>query len=311
MNCKPEPFFNDSISNSAQQLTRRALLRNGALFLLAAGGVSSTSLAGDESSAPLLRIGLVTDLHYADQPPRGTRFYRESLAKLRECVNRFNTVPPDFVVELGDLVDEGETVDEEIGFVKVMEKELARLKGERHYVLGNHCVKNLTKQQFRDNCAARAEHYSFDKGDNHFIVLDACYRADGVAYGQRNFKWNDTEIPPAERKWLKADLQATRKKTIVFAHQRLDVQNHYGVKSAPAVRQILEDSGKVLAVFQGHSHQNDYNEIHGIHYCTLAAMVEGSGEKNNAYGMLSLFQDGSLKLDGFRQQKTYQFAARV
>ena len=33
-------------------------------------------------------------------------------------------------------------------------------------------------------------------------------------------------------------------------------------------------SGKVLAVLQGHNHHNDYRDIAGIHYCTLAAMVD-------------------------------------
>ena len=94
----------------------------------------------------------------------------------------------------------------------------------------------------------------------------------------------------------------------MFIHQRLDVQNDYGVKSSPAVRKILESAGKVSAVIQGHYHQNDYREINGIHYCTLAAMIEGSGAEHNAYALMSVFKDGSLKLEGFRQQKSYQLS---
>ena len=52
----------------------------------------------------------------------------------------------------------------------------------------------------------------------------------------------------------------------MFAHQRLDVTNDYCIKNATDVRKVLEASGKVLAVFQGHNHKNDYNEIGGIHY---------------------------------------------
>ena len=63
------------------------------------------------------------------------------------------------------------------------------------------------------------------------------------------------------------------------------------MKNAPAIRAVLEASGKVLAVFQGHSHKNDLNEINGIHYCTLVAMVEGSGEKNNGYALLDVLAD--------------------
>jgi alkaline phosphatase len=227
---------------------------------------------------------------------------------MRECITRFNELKPDFVVELGDFVDAAPDAAGEIAHVKTIEAEYAKFKGDRHYVLGNHCIFTLTKQQFRDNCAMKKEFYSFDQGDFHFVILDACYKADGTPYGAKNNAWTDTEIPPVQREWLAGDLATTKKKTIIFVHQRLDVQNNYGVKSAPAVRKILEDSGKVLAIFQGHSHKNDYHEINGLHYCTLAAMIEGSGETNNAYAMLSLFKDNSIKVEGFRQQKAYQWS---
>jgi alkaline phosphatase len=63
----------------------------------------------------------------------------------------------------------------------------------------------------------------------------------------------------------------------------------------------------VQAVFQGHSHKNDYREIAGIHYCTLRAMVEGSGPENSGASVLTLRPDGSLVLNGFRQQTSYEW----
>ena len=36
-------------------------------------------------------------------------------------------------------------------------------------------------------------------------------------------------------------------------------------------------------------------------------MVEGSGAENNSYAMLDLWEDGSLRLTGFRKQKDYQW----
>ena len=95
----------------------------------------------------------------------------------------------------------------------------------------------------------------------------------------------------------------------MFAHQRLDVSNDYGVKNAADVRKVLEASGKVLAVFQGHSHKNDYKEIGGIHYCTLVAMIEGSGAENNGYSLLDVRADGTITVTGFRKQKGYEWAA--
>jgi alkaline phosphatase len=72
---------------------------------------------------------------------------------------------------------------------------------------------------------------------------------------------------------------------------------------------VLEASGKVLAVFQGHSHNNDYNDIAGIHYCTLVAMVEGSGPENNGYSVMNLASDGTIRIQGFRKQADYEWSA--
>ena len=94
---------------------------------------------------------------------------------------------------------------------------------------------------------------------------------------------------------------------IVFAHQRLDVNNNHGVKNNTDVRKILESSGKVLAAFQGHSHQNDIKEIEGIHYCTLVAMVEGSGAENSGYSLLEIESNGTILLNGFRKQNNYSW----
>jgi alkaline phosphatase len=86
------------------------------------------------------------------------------------------------------------------------------------------------------------------------------------------------------------------------------VSNNHGVNNNADVRKILEASGKVLAVFQGHSHQNDLKEIAGIHYCTLVAMVEGSGPENNGYSRIDLHTDGMIQVMGFRKQASYHWS---
>jgi len=102
---------------------------------------------------------------------------------------------------------------------------------------------------------------------------------------------------------------ANDKPVIVFVHQRLDVSGDLGVKNNAEVRAVLESSGKVLAVFQGHSHDNDLKDIGGIHYCTMVAMVEGSGVENNGYSVMSIAADNSIRISGFRHQTDYQWAS--
>jgi predicted phosphodiesterase len=287
------------------QTNRRAFLRNGTL-ILSAGAVNSSLLWGDEAEQPV-SFGLITDLHYADKPPAGSRHYRDTPDKLAKAAERFANDKLDFVVELGDFIDAADSVKTELGYLKRINRDFAAISKHRHYVLGNHCVDMLKKEEFLGGVEQEKSYYSFDSGGVHFVVLDSCFRSDGESYGRKNFQWTDPNIPDAELEWLAEDLKATSSPTVVFAHQRLDVANHYGVKNAAAVRRVFEESGKVLAVFQGHSHKNDHKDIGGIHYCTMVAMVEGAGVDSNGFSMLKVGRDGTIEVSGFQKQSSYNW----
>lgn len=278
--------------------TRRAFLQNSTLCLAGLGGLQ----AADAGVKPLLRVGLMTDLHYADKPPTRTRFYREALAKLDEAVEVMNREKPALVVELGDFIDQADSVEKEIEWLRTMESHFARLAMPRHYVLGNHCVGTLTKQEFAANTKASGSFESFEAAGVTFVILDSCFRSDGTPYSRKNFDWKDANVPKEELSWLEGTLGKASGSVIVFAHQRLDADKAHAVQNAAEVRALLEKSGKVLAVFQGHSHKNDYQQIAGIHYTTLVAMIEGSGAENNGYALLDVLADGSLRVNGFRRQ---------
>ncbi|MEX0741887.1 MAG: metallophosphoesterase, partial [Phycisphaeraceae bacterium] len=150
-------------------LSRRAFIQNSTLVL---GGLASGSrLLAAESASPRLRVGLMTDIHYADKPTRGSRHYQDSLAKLGEAVAHFNDEKPAFVTTLGDLIDSGDDFEKEVAHVQTVERVLNRLRCERHYVLGNHCVDGLTKGEFIENTALDQPHVAFDAGGFRFIIL--------------------------------------------------------------------------------------------------------------------------------------------
>jgi predicted phosphodiesterase len=293
--------------HTVQVLGRRAFLRNGTL-LLSAGVLGAARSFADEDAPAAIRFGLVTDLHYADKPRAGSRYYRETLTKLDEAARQFERDKVEMVVELGDLVDAAVSPEQELEYLRQVNDRFSRISPHRHYVLGNHCVDTLTKEEFQGAVGQRESYYSFDQGGLHFIVLDACFRSDGVPYGRKNSQWTDANIPPAELDWLARDVASAAGPIVVLAHQRLDDAGSHQVRNAAEVRTVLEQSGQVVAVFQGHSHQNAYQEIGGIHYCTLAAMIEGGGPENNSYARVDATPDGHLRLTGFRRQQTRDFA---
>ena len=262
-----------------------------------------------------LRIGIVTDAHYADADTRGTRHYRESLAKMKEAVAVFQREGVDFAIETGDLIDAADARSRpaELAFLRQIDHQFKQADVPTMYVLGNHCVYSLNKKEFLGTVGQEKSYFSRDVGGWHIVVLDACFREDGEPYYRGDFDWTDTEIPSEEREWLKGALDATDLPTLVFVHQRVDLDkpNSYAVHSASEVRSILSGSGKVAAVFQGHSHTNEHKLIDGVNYVTLTAMVEGSGDQNNAYSVLHCDADGSIRLDGFRKHGDHPFASQA
>jgi len=286
---------------------RSALLRGGALLL--GGPIAGRSILADEGNHPALRFGAVTDVHYADKEAKGTRHYRESREKLDAALRYLESKDPRFVVELGDLIDRTKNVEDEISFLKRIEEVYRSVNCDRHYVFGNHCIDTLTKEEFLEHSGAIAPHYSFDEGSFHFVVLDSCYRSDGTPYGRNNTDWKDSNIPADQIDWLIADLERANRPTVIFAHQRLDGEGGHFVNNAKEVRGALAESGNVLAVLQGHSHKNEYHQIDGIHFCTLVAVVDGSGAEQNGASLISLYEDNSIQIEGFLRQQDHELAA--
>ncbi len=289
-------------------VTRREFLKGSGLVIAGLSAGIPSACADNTEGKAKLSFGIVTDAHYADTDPKGSRKYRESLAKMTECVKLMNDKKVDFVIELGDLKDQGKPITEEstLKYLDAIEKVYGQFNGLRYHVLGNHDVDSISKEQFQ----ARVEntgiekgstYYSFDVKGIHFVVLDANYNADGSDYDHGKFNWTDTNVPLKQLNWLKKDLASSTEPVITFVHQQLDVKGSTGVKNGPQVRQVLQDSKRALAVFQGHHHPGHYSSIEGVHYYTLKGMVEGGGVKNNSYSIVEVYDDNNIVVAGYRK----------
>lgn len=255
------------------------------------------------SERPAVRFGFITDLHYAkDLPSAWGRHYSESLAKARAFVDAMNSAKVDFIMEGGDLKDLGSTPDESLANLDLIEAELARFKGPRYHVLGNHDHDNITKEEFLahiENSGQRQTRsfYSFDAGAIRFIVLDGCYRPDAVPYCRGNFNWEDSIVPGDQIAFLKAALDSAPGACIPVIHQQLDAEDCTVVRNAARVRRILEESGKVKCVIQGHYHDGSFRVINGIGYYSQKAAVLDS-EEHNAWSTVEVYPSGDIRICG-------------
>ena len=291
-------------------------------FVRGFGAFSACAVCGCATKAPqrtpVVRFGAVTDVHFADLKPDerplgvvGQRFYRESRGKLDEAVAVFNERGLDFAIELGDFKDLSKDKTATLVHLAVIENSFAAFNGPRYHVFGNHDFDCLTQEEFASRVENNGElmtsgHYFFDVKGVRFVVLDACYDSQYRHYS-RNNPWDDANVPPEELLWLDGALTSAPGPAVVFCHQRLDPSAAPGhlVKNAKAVRKALEESGKVKAVITGHQHMGGLNVVNGITYYSLRALVCGSGEKENSYAEIAVYEDGTFGVTGFRKAMTY------
>ena len=289
-------------------LDASAILAASLTFLLLASCVPPRISRPGEIPARL-RFGIITDLHYAYIDPSGARSYRESLAKLEECIKVMNSQKADFLVELGDFKDQDKTGPTEartLSYLRRVEAVFEKFDGPRYHVLGNHDADSISKPQFlkiaRNTGIPRDRtYYSFGVKGVRFIVLDANFRSDGIAYDHGNFAWEDANLPAAELDWLKQELASSSKPAIIFIHHQLDGEGAYYVKNASEVRRVLGSSGKVLAVIQGHRHEGQLDIMNHIPFYTLKAAGEGSGAGNNSYALVEIDRAFNITITGFRK----------
>jgi predicted phosphodiesterase len=298
-------------------VTRRVFLKS-SLASLAVGSLSCALRSSSNAELRTTRFGIVTDCHYADAEAAGSRFYRQSPDKLAECVELMNAEKVDFLIELGDFKDQDKPPIEQktLSYIETIEEVFRKFRGPTYHVLGNHDLDSISKEQFlarveSTNIDSNRSYYSFDANRLHCVVLDATYRTDGADYDRGNFDWTDANVPTQELTWLVQDLAAASRPVIVFTHQLLDGTGSVYIKNASQVRQILEASGKVLAVFQGHHHAGSYSNIAGIHYYTLKALVEGAGAESNSYAIVEALPDGSITVTGHRRAESKQLGRNL
>ncbi|MBN2318871.1 MAG: metallophosphoesterase [Acidobacteria bacterium] len=287
-------------------ITRRDFLKSSIAAGLSAAVIGRNLQTAFSNTG--LRFGIVTDSHYADADPQFNRYFRESIAKMTECVDLMNEQKVDFLIELGDFKDQNTPPVEEqtISYLQAVERSFQKFNGPTYHVLGNHDVDSISKEQFLQNVTNtditdRTTYYSFDRKGIHFIVLDANFLEDGTDYDHGNYEWNETYVSEAELDWLRKDLAGTELPSIVFSHQQLGGLGMTDIQNAEAVRTVLQESGKVIAGFDGHNHSGGHNKIEGIHHYTLKAMVEGSGSENSSYAIVEIKPDCSIVVTGYRK----------
>jgi Icc protein len=226
-----------------------------------------------------MRIALLSDAHFG---PRAT--YDGKLRKLSDLagplteqfVERMNReARPDLVVNLGDVVED-DNHDADLAAYRRFLELMSALEAPLLHVAGNHESVNLSDDELRALWNHTGPlYYSRETGGLHLTILRARHR-----------RATEVTLSAVQLEWLRQDLAEANLPVLVFLHHPLSDMRLEGnrwferephiclVKEREQARAILEQSGKVEAVFNGHVHWNHFDLVRQIPYITIQSLIE-------------------------------------
>lgn len=263
-------------------LSRRSLLT-----ALPALGAAS----GRTGTSSVVSFGVIADCQHADKPDdeRLGRHYRLSLQKLREAVDGLNRPRPDFVVNLGDAIDEDHRSYEAVLPI------FRELKAPLLHVLGNHdyAVGDEWKTGVPARFGLEDTWGSFRAGGWRFLRLDgneislfahpagspAWRRAREVraAFSPEPADYNGA-ISSRQLAWMEEEIGAARaagERVVIFCHYPIWPENPHNLWNWREVGDLLLDHRRTVAAWMnGHNHAGGHAERDGVHFLTFRGMVD-------------------------------------
>lgn len=236
-----------------------------------------------------LKIGIITDIHlgrdayYAGQL---RKLGHRALALTRDFVARMNEgFRPDLVLQLGDVVQDMTLEEDLVHYERICEV-LSGLEAPVYPVAGNHDLIQMSPSQllgfwrrFHPAAAAQLDgerlYYRFEVGGWEMIVLHS-----------REETGSHVWMDEAQLAWLEATLSGSERPAVVWMHHTLADQDtgeswwfarhpHLAlVRERAQARALIERSGRVRAVINGHLHWNRLHTHGGIPYVTIQSPIE-------------------------------------
>ena len=242
----------------------------------------------------MLKIALISDIH--NGPVSGTKNGLVAPQLIGEFVEFVNTEEPDVVIDLGDRINSVNKPTDIKSLTEVATLFQQVLAPQVH-ILGNHDIDVLSVE---DN--AKILECSFDS------------RVETIA-GHSLVYWNgnvhmDEEtglaLDVSDITWLEETLESVAYPAIVISHVPLDNDSmvddllfaehmeksheHYPPEQGKQCRDIIEQSGKVIVCFNGHTHWSVHRCIDGTPYVTLPSLTETLLTQPDTYAAWTLLQ---------------------
>lgn len=294
-------------------------------FLTMSATLPIAATATSQSMQPF-RIGLITDVQYADAEPWGERHYRASVPKLKAAAADLSGRKLPFSVHLGDVIDRDFT-----SYGKILPV-FGDLGHPVRHLLGNH--------DFVDNDPANdklpgllgmpANYYAFDAQGFRFIMLDTndlstyAHPLESEAHKRAvaaleelkkqdvpNAKpWNGG-LSAKQLDWLDRELlRCDEKKTpaIVCGHHPLAPVEMHTAWNHNEILAVLTRHPSTKAYLSGHNHAGADEFRDGLPCITFKSLLHEPDV--TAYSILTFSAD-AIEVEGFGREISRRIPLRV
>lgn len=288
------------------------VLYSGLLFLV--GGQLNTYAQNNCATFEPFTFGVIADCQCGSLDCN-------SVPKLEEAVNYFNSTDITFCVHLGDFIMNG------YQNYNPVQPIYESLNAPHYYVLGNHewDIPDTEKPGLVERLNMPNYYYDLKVKNFRFIFIESSELAffnesahpqlvnerDSI-YGIYGGSQGCGGISKSQLTYIDA--------TIALAAQNLEnvvLFGHHPIYPPSPNRNVwndvelintLEKYTNVVAYMNGHKHEGDYDQKNGIHYVTYKAMLSHT----NSYSLIEVVQD-TLKVKGFGEADNYalKFAAKI
>ncbi len=242
-------------------------------------------------SSDELAIGFITDLHVFNGSSTNT-LAGPFTNRIYHFVKKMNNeIVPDFILINGDVI-EGTKIPANTGIKQLqLVKNIFNLsKIQKYWVLGNHDLRSVTKQQWQNALGINYLRKSFELRNYKIIILDSNFTSKDKNVTNGN-GYTRGHVSSEELRWLEKELKNTKKKTIIFIHHTplLDVgfESKFNLlDNADELRKIFAKHD-VLAVFSGHIENLYYEKDDGVQYFSLPGVYKNP-KYPGAFGIINV-----------------------
>jgi 3',5'-cyclic AMP phosphodiesterase CpdA len=251
------------------------------------------------------RIGILPDIHM--RTPE-----REAVtAQLEETVKDLREADPDLIVPLGDVIQHGETVEEDIENLEHVKDLLSRFDCPVRYMAGNHEVMNLSQDRL-------AEVFGNELWGRTTIDGETLIFLDTSAPWLSGSRGEATE----EQLTFLDDTLAETERATIFIHHPIhyhNVEDTYWWSEYPErafcgnkkeINRIMDEYDSIRAVVNGHLHDPDMTRYRGVPHLTLNAFSKETREKavTGTYAIMDIAEEIAVEIvDKDGRHDTYSF----